>query len=217
MNLSCSYEIYLLLGSLLASWALSTFFEGLIWHQILKRQLRYIRVIPILGYMSFIQVISTPLSFGIAISFYALLIRPVRVPLYSILLHLGVSLASNPWGVFIGFFIIPILLEFWFWRSGVNYFVQNQERSANAFGALTRWQYIGASTIIANSCTFLLGMMIGFSVYIGAFFHFFTSIIALFMIGVFFWFLCTTPRKRDWENQHLPYYRMQFLRGGDAP
>ncbi|MFW9985425.1 MAG: hypothetical protein ACFFDJ_02555 [Candidatus Odinarchaeota archaeon] len=217
MNLLCSYEMYLLLGSLLASWAMSAFFEGLVWHQILKRRLRNIRAFTVLGYMSFIQVISTPLSFGIAILFFGLFISPVLSLSLTVLLHLGLNLAYNPWGVFIGFFIIPIFIEFWFWRSGTKWFLKLPGKTTNDLGPLNHWQYIGASTVIANSCTFLLGMLTSFSIFIGTMFLYLTSIIFLLMIGIFLWFLFSTFQQRDWRNQHPPHYRIQSLQGGTTP
>lgn len=217
MNLLCSYEMSLLLGSLLASWAMSAFFEGLVWHQILKRRLGNIRAFTVLGYMSFIQVISTPLSFGIAILFFGLFISPVLSLSLTVLLHLGLNLAYNPWGVFIGFFVIPIFLEFWFWHSGTKWFLELPGKTTNDLGPLNHWQYIGASTVIANSCTFLLGTLTSFSIFIGAMFLYLTSIIFLLMIGIFLWFLFSTIQQRDWRNQHPPHYRIQSLRGGTTP
>ncbi len=217
MSVLYSYEIYLLLGSLLASWAMSAFIEGLVWHQILKRQLGNIRAVHILGYMSFVQVISTPLSFGIAILLFGLFISPITSPSYTVLLHLGINLAYNPWGVFIGFFLAPILLEFWFWRSGTKWFLQIPGRTTNELGPLNHWQFIGATTVIANSCTFLLGMLTSLSVFISALFLYLTSIITLFMIGIFLWFLFTTFQQRDWRNQPPPHYRIQLLWEGVLP
>lgn len=176
--------------SLIGSWGISAFIEGTIWYLIIKRQMGYTKYFQVLGWMSLLQTISTVLSYGITLMFFGLLLWISPLPSYFDIIFAS-SFVYNPLGVFFGFFLVPVLFEFWLWQGGLRWLQQSLGQPENMLEAIMKWQILGSGTVIANACTFLLGILVGspFIVWglIGSGPYF-----VLFMVIVFLWFVVST-------------------------
>ncbi|MFX1508697.1 MAG: hypothetical protein ACFFBR_00185 [Promethearchaeota archaeon] len=180
--------------SLLASWAWSAFLESIAWTVILYRQGVRQQFMPLVGWMGLVQILSTPLSFGVALVIYGALIWVLPMPYYFDILQQAVNLFWNPVGVFLGFFMVPILLEFFIWHQGWRWFVFNNRITIQYTGVQFSTIMLLAGVVIANACSFLFIFLIGFSYLIFIFVIFIGSFLILIVFGVLLWFLWSNRR-----------------------
>jgi hypothetical protein len=179
--------------SLLASWAWSTFVEAIVWTVILHRQGVRQRFMPLVGWVALVQILSTTLSFGVALAIYGTFIWVLPIPYYFDILQQGVNLFWNPGGVFLGFFVVPILVEFFIWHQSWRWFLVNHRITAQYTGVQLTTLMLLAGVVIANACSFLFIFLIGFS-YLQFFFVIYGSFLILLIFGILLWFLCSNRR-----------------------
>ncbi len=185
---------FLFITSILASWAWSTFIESIVWIYILNRQGARERFTVVVGWMALVQTLSTALSFGVAFVVYGAMIWLLPMPLYFDIYQQAVSILWNPVGVFIGFFLTPILLEFFIWHQGWRWFQVTMRISAQHEEVRFTTLILLAGVVIANACSFLFIFLIS----IVNFLLIFVMVIGCFLVFIIFanllWFLYSNRR-----------------------
>ncbi|MDO8055439.1 MAG: hypothetical protein Q6361_01120 [Candidatus Hermodarchaeota archaeon] len=157
----------LLWVSVFLSWGLAILIEGRLWVWFAHKSANAATFETTLGRIATIQCISSPLSYGIALLFSPAI--PARIlweypPDPSVPLILLQSLTWNPWGIFLGFLIIPTLLEALFWRKILKkthpdkpiHWVLQRSALANTTSFLVG---VGISYLISESLWFFPGLL----------------------------------------------------------
>jgi hypothetical protein len=192
MNYLClPYGLQALIFMIFTSWALSSLIEGLIWYVIVKNQVGKVRLLSVFGWMGLIQLVSTPLSYGVAIVIFGMtqFFTPNWLDAHILA---STSIVSNPLGVFVGFFIIPLILETGLWFAGLRKVGEVDDQTREA-GMLLSKEVLLFGVIITNVASFILGIGIGviwvtqYSIWVTFVVGFlFTCVFVMFIVFVFF-------------------------------
>lgn len=144
----------------LISWAMSAVIETAVWYSIIRNKVGSSKFISILGWMTLVQAVSTPLSFGTALILHGFQLGLLPLPRYIDMIFNAISLAWNPIGVIIGFCVIPVLFEFGLWRYSLNWTSRDENKSVIQLKTNLSLKILVSGAIAANIISFFIGVLV---------------------------------------------------------
>ncbi|MFX0169934.1 MAG: hypothetical protein ACFE89_11340 [Candidatus Hodarchaeota archaeon] len=178
--------------ALLLSWASSTLIESIVLEWLLHRQGNQTRFVAVMGWTSVVQVLSTPFSFAVALIIFGGMIGILPLPQYLDVLQLSFSLLWNPLGFFLGFFLVPVVLEYFLWRGSWLQINSKENPAKLAVRIPPSKLFCFSGVIIANACSFLFAFLLQASLLPYPFALYGGLTFVVLIVGVFVWFLYTT-------------------------
>lgn len=134
-------------------------FEAVVWKRVLQREIGPVNSLSLVGWIGLVQVISTPLSVGMALLGHLVTFNPS----YSLTdydpLFWPFRIYLNPFGALLGFLVLPILVEIILWQESARMVRFSPHRFVVDYTRVITPKMIVKNTCLANAVSFSIGAL----------------------------------------------------------